>query len=102
MFQDWVCQNLLAEVERSLAMAVIVAGQPPLPEPEDIRWRTVAQRLPLGPITEAAYWEPWIEKHYPALHGQVDLLTLVRASAGVPKTFSDLCHTIAQGAPSTR
>jgi hypothetical protein len=45
----------MAEVERSLAVAMIVAGQPKLPDAEDVRWRLVAQRLPLGPINEAAF-----------------------------------------------
>jgi len=96
VFQDWVCQNLMAEVEGTLAMTMIVAGQPPLPDAWDIRWRAVAQRLPLGPINEAALWKPWIEKRYPGFRErEVDLPTLVMASGGVPKTFSDLCRVIA-------
>jgi hypothetical protein len=55
VLSDWVCQSLMAEVERSLAVAMIVAGQPKLPDAEDVRWRLVAQRLPLGPINEAAF-----------------------------------------------
>jgi hypothetical protein len=86
----------MAEVEGALAMAMIVAGQPPLPDAEDVRWREVTQRLPLGPINEAALWKPWIERRYPGFsERRVDLPTLVLASRGVPKTFSDLCRVIA-------
>jgi hypothetical protein len=96
VFKDWVCQSLMAEVEGALAMAMIVAGQPPLPDIEDVRWRAVAQRLVLGPIKEAAHWKQWIEKRYPGFRERnVDLPTLVMASAGVPKTFSDMCRVIA-------
>lgn len=96
VFQKWVCQNLLAEVERALAVTVIVAGQPRLPDVNDIRWRTVAQHLPLGPIREVALWQPWLERRYPDFDKhKADLSTLVLASGGVPKTFSDLCKTIA-------
>ena len=51
VFQDWVCQNLLPEIERSLGVAVVVAGQS-CPDAEDMRWRGLTQKLPLGPISD--------------------------------------------------
>ena len=51
-----------------------------------------------GPISEAAHWEPWLERRYPNFHNlKVDIPTLIMASQGVPKTFSELCRTIALG-----
>jgi hypothetical protein len=95
-FQDWACQNLLAEVERALSVTVIVAGQPRLPDPQEMRWRTVARRLRLGPIREVADWEPWISRRYPDFaKRKVDVSTLVWASGGVPRPFTDMCRTIA-------
>ena len=71
-FQPDIANRHLAEwpairdmLSGKLAMAMIVAGQPPLPDIEDVRWRAAAQRLVLGPIKEAAHWKPWIEKRYP-------------------------------------
>lgn len=31
VFHDWVCQHRLAEVERALALTVVIAGQRPFP-----------------------------------------------------------------------
>jgi hypothetical protein len=94
-FADWVCFQLLPEVERSLALAVIVAGQL-CPEPSSATWRGFARYLSLGPIKEPANWLPWIERQYPGFQSlNVDIPTLVMAADGVPKTLSDLCRTIA-------
>ena len=81
---------------------MIVAGWN-CPDADDARWRVVARRLPLGPISEAAHWEPWLERRYPNFRNlNVDIPTLIMASQGVPKTFSELCRTIALGPhPST-
>jgi hypothetical protein len=93
---DWVCRCLLPEVELSMGLAVIVAGHR-CPEPHDPRWRTLARHLTLGPIEEPAHWERWLARRYPDFADKdVDVRTLVMASGGVPKTFSDLCRTIAE------
>ena len=91
---DWVCSHLLPEVEKSLGLAVLVAGTR-CPDADDIRWRNVARHLPLGPISDAAHWEPWLERRYPNFRDRkIDVQTLVHATHGVPKTFADLCKTI--------
>ena len=96
---DWVCYQLLSEVERSLALAVIVAGQL-CPDPSSAPWRGFARCLSLGPIKEAANWVPWIDRQYPDFQSlKVDIHTLVMAADGVPKTLSDLCRTIAGQMP---
>jgi hypothetical protein len=98
VFDDWVCQHLLPEVERSLGLAVIVAGHR-CPEAEDPRWRRLARPLPLGPISDAAHWEQWLARRYPEFRNLgVDIPTLVLVSGGVPRIFSDLCKSIAQRA----
>jgi len=104
-FRDWVCQSLFAELGRARAVAVLVAGQPPLPAPTEFRWQAVARHLPLGPITEPIHWQPWIDWHYPhfrQLNVEISMLiaSLVLASAGVPKTFSELCKTVDRGMSS--
>ena len=94
-FADWVCYQLLSEVERSLAIAVIVAGQL-CPDPSCAPWRGFARYLFLGPITQPSYWKPWIERKYPHFQNfNVDVPTIVMAAGGVPKTLSDLCRTTA-------
>jgi SEFIR domain-containing protein len=100
VFRDWVCQNLLPEIEHSLGVALIVAGQE-CPDPDDMRWRGLTHSLPLGPIKDPALWKPWIDLKYPKFRERsIDLVTLVMASGGVPKTFSDMCRTIADQAGS--
>lgn len=100
-FDDWVCQHLLPEVEWSLGLAVIVAGWN-CPDADDARWRAVARHLPLGPISDAAHWEAWLERRYPNFRDlNVDIPTLIMASQGVPKTFSELCRTIALRPPAS-
>lgn len=91
---DWVCMHLLPEVEKSLGLAVLVAGIS-CPDADDIRWRNVTRHLPLGPIPDATHWEPWLERRYPNFrHGNVDVKTIILAARGIPKTFTDLCKSI--------
>jgi hypothetical protein len=91
---DWVCYQLLSEVECSLAVAVIIAGQL-CPDPSCAPWRGFARNLFLGPITEPSYWEPWIKRRYPDFQNKVHVPTIVMAAGGVPKTLSDLCRMTA-------
>jgi hypothetical protein len=91
---DWVCSQLLPEVEKSLGLAVLVAGTS-CPDADDIRWRNVARHLPLGPISDAAHWEPWLERRYPNFRDRkIDVQTIIHGTQGVPKTFTDFCKAI--------
>ncbi len=97
VYQEWACSNLLAEVERALSVAVIVAGQPQLPPVEDARWQSVARALPLGPIRRLQDWESWVKRRYPNV--KLDISTVLNLSRGVPKTFSDYYRLMAEQGP---
>jgi hypothetical protein len=99
IFRDWVCQNLLAEVERALALSIVVAGQSELPNVDDVRWRAVARRLSLGPIHEVAHWEPWVQRRFPNFGTEISIHTLVLVSQGVPKIFFEMCRMLGQRNP---
>jgi hypothetical protein len=94
-YSDWVCSHLLREIEKALGLAVLVAGTS-CPDADDIRWRNVARQLPLGAISDAAYWMPWLERRYPNFRdGKVDVQTIILATQGVPKFFAEMCKSIA-------
>lgn len=58
---DWLNLQMLNEVEPSLAVTVIVAGQR-TPDFANTGWRALARHLPLAPITDAEHWEPWVKR----------------------------------------
>lgn len=94
---DWLNQSLLAEVETSLALTVIVAGQE-RPEFERAPWRDLARHLPLTPITDVLHWEPWIARRYPALQEKgVHLPTVLMIAGGNPGVVSASYEAIAKG-----
>jgi SEFIR domain-containing protein len=93
---DWLSKELLNEVETSLGLAVIVAGQR-VPDPARAFWRELARLLQLGPITELAHWEPWIERRYPSFrHKGVDLPTVLMIARGNPAVIATICEAIEQ------
>jgi hypothetical protein len=94
---DWLSQQVLNEVETALGVAVIVAGQRS-PDFRNAGWRNLARHLPLAPITEAAHWEPWIERRYPSFRSKrADLSTVLMIAGGNPAVVSASCEAIAKG-----
>jgi SEFIR domain len=93
---DWLTQQFLAEVETALGLAVIIAGQQ-VPDPRGTGWRDLVRHLPLKPITEIQYWEPWVEQHYPDFQRKgADLATVLMYAGGNPMIVSTVCETIAK------
>jgi hypothetical protein len=78
---DWLSQILLSEVETSLGLAVIVAGQE-VPDPTFASWRDYARCLSLEPILEVEEWQSWADDLYPNFNEKGDLRTLVTATGG--------------------
>ncbi|MHB9009178.1 MAG: SEFIR domain-containing protein, partial [Limisphaerales bacterium] len=92
---DWLSLQLLNEVETSLALAVIVAGQKS-PDFANAGWRNLARHLPLAPITEAEHWEPWISRRYPDFQAKgADLRTVLMYARGNPSVVATVCEGIA-------
>ena len=91
---DWLSQQILAEVETALGLAVIVAGQK-VPDYASAGWRNLIRHLPLEPITDIKHWEPWVERRYPGFRDKgAHLPTVVMAANGNPALISTLCETI--------
>jgi SEFIR domain len=88
---DWLTQQLLPEVETSLGLAVIVAGQK-VPHFAMASWRDLTRQIVLQPITQVEPWREWVARHHPTfLESGYDLLTLIRASGGNPLVMASLC-----------
>jgi len=93
---DWLCQQLLNEIETALGLAVIVAGQT-VPDSASAFWRELARHVLLGPITELEYWEPWIERRYPSFrHKGAHLPTVLMIAHGNPAVIATSCEAIAK------
>lgn len=93
---DWLSQQVLNEVETALGLAVIVAGQR-TPEYLHAGWRGLARHLPLRPISELAYWEPWVAQRFPGfLEKGAHLPTVLMLTQGNPSLVSSYCEFIAK------
>ena len=93
---DWLCQQLLNEIETALGIAVIVAGQM-VPDSARASWRELARHLQVGPITELEHWEPWIERRYPTFrHKGAHLPTVLMIAHGNPAVIATYCEAIAK------
>jgi hypothetical protein len=88
---DWFNQQILSEVETSLSLAVIIAGQKS-PDFTNAGWRDLAKHFLLEPITEIEHWKRWVDRRFPGLHDKGDLLTIVKAAGGNPMVISNLCE----------
>jgi len=90
---DWVNQQLLPEVETSLSVAVIIAGQAS-PRVANATWRELAQYLVLEPITDFEAWREWTSRKFPRV-GDLQLQVLVTATKGSPGLMLPLCANLA-------
>lgn len=92
---DWLSQQLLAEVETALGLAVIVAGQK-VPDFARAGWRDLAAHLVLGPIKDPNHWQPWISRRYPGFESKgAHLPTVLMISDGNPAVVAAACEAIA-------
>jgi hypothetical protein len=96
---DWFNQQLLAEIENSLSVAVIVAGQR-LPDFTKAGWRDLARQIQLARISEFEPWRNWASRRYPALHAEGHLRTAVILAEGLPSTLVGFCEALAKSTKS--
>lgn len=93
---DWICQQLLNEMETALGLTVIVAGQT-VPNSARAFWRELARHLQLGPITELEHWEQWVNRRYPNFrHKGAHLPTVLMIAQGNPAVIATSCEAIAK------
>jgi hypothetical protein len=92
---DWICQQLLNEIETAPGCTVIIAGQR-VPDPSNAFWREFARHLQLGPIMELEHWQSWIERRYPGFcHKGAHLPTVLMIARGNPAVIAVSCEAIA-------
>jgi hypothetical protein len=91
---DWLHQQVLPEVETSLSLAVIIAGQRP-PGVVNATWQDLVKHLLLEPITDFEAWREWTSRKYPHVPEQ-QLQVLVNATRGAPYLMRTLCANLAQ------
>jgi hypothetical protein len=93
---DWLTLELLADVENSPSLAVILAGQK-VPDPALARWRELAHHFALGAIREFDAWDQWVSRRFPDFSNKGDLRTLLKATDGSPLLMATLCANVAKG-----
>jgi hypothetical protein len=93
---DWLDQQFFPEVETSLGLAVIVAGQQ-IPEYSNVKWREFVRHLRLQPITEIEHWVSRVDQHFPDFRKKgADLRTVLMITQGDPLLVSSCCEAIAK------
>lgn len=93
---DWLCQQLLADVEASLCLAVIIAGRK-VPDPNETAWRSFARPVRLEPIKDPLDWELWVANKYPQLRDKGHYLPVVlRLTDGNPLYVVAACEKLAR------
>lgn len=92
---DWLNQQLLTEVETSLSLVVVVAGQK-VPDNRQSGWRDVALHILLEPITEVEAWEEWVTRRYPEFQNKDHLRSILKVAEGKPAVMANFCATLAK------
>jgi hypothetical protein len=99
VIDDWLCQQLLNEVETALGVCVIVAGQK-APKFANAGWHDWVRHVLLQPITEIDHWRPWVERRYPEFSDKgAHLPTVLMVAQGNPGVVSNMCEVIAKAKP---
>lgn len=93
---EWLTQQFLPEVETSLGLAVIVAGQR-VPNPSVAVWGDLARHVELQPIKSMEHWEPWTRQKFPDWKDRSKHLeTILLLSKGNPAAVAQFCRTVAE------
>ena len=93
---DWISQQILNEVETSLGLCVILAGQE-TPKLSSLGWSDLAKHFQLKPITEIEHWQSWVERRHPNFKDKgAHLPTVIMLAQGVPGIVASSCNFIAQ------
>jgi hypothetical protein len=95
---QWLSLQVLAEVDESPGLAVIVAGQK-TPDHTHAGWRGMAERIELENIQDVDAWHDWARSKYSDRIDRTVISCLVRSSAGSPSLMATLCATFAESKP---
>jgi hypothetical protein len=80
--REFVQNILLAELERTPALRIVIAGQN-VPEYSKTLWAKSVRPFTLGPIREASHWTPFAQRKYPHIKNE-QIKTLTEATGGNP------------------
>lgn len=91
--RDFVQKHLLADLGRTNAMRLLIAGQPQaMPDPKKAAWEAHARRYDLGNIPDPQPWVEWAGRVYPLIP-ENSVRTIVACSGGVPGVIANqLAH----------
>lgn len=82
--RDFVEKHFLADLDRSAAMRLLVAGQPQtMPDPAKAAWADHARRYNLGNIPDPKPWLDWAARVYPQIP-EGNVAAFVLACGGAP------------------
>jgi hypothetical protein len=87
-------QVLLADLEATKALCIIVAGQN-IPDHTKTVWAKSVQSFSLGKISDSSHWVQYAQRHHPGLNpNEVKLLT--DAGSGTPGLISTLMLSLSE------
>ncbi len=91
--RDFVQKHLLADLSRTNAMRLLIAGQPQaMPDPKKAAWEAHARRYDLGNIPDPQPWVDWAARVY-QLIPENSVRTIVACSGGAPGVIANqLAH----------
>lgn len=87
--RDFVQKHLLADLGRTNAMRLLIAGQPQaMPDPKKAAWEAHARRYDLGNIPDPQPWVDWAARVY-RLIPENSVRTIVACSGGAPGVIAN-------------
>lgn len=91
--RDFVQNNFFADLGRTNAMRLLIAGQPhAMPDPAKAAWQAHARRFNLGNMPDPKPWVAWAARVYPLIPAS-SVITIVACSGGAPGTIAtQLAH----------
>ncbi len=92
--RDFVEKHFLADLGRTNAMRLLIAGQPhAMPDPRKAAWEAHARRFDLGNIPDPQPWVDWAARAYPLIPAS-SVITIVAVSGGAPGTIANQLSTL--------
>lgn len=87
--REFVERHFLADLGRSNAMRVLLAGQPQgVPDPDKATWRSYAKRFNLGTIEDPQPWVDWAKDTYRLLPANA-VAAIAVSAGGVPGAIAN-------------
>lgn len=92
--QQFIERNILADMDHSPAVRVLLAGQKTgFPEPTKASWGVYAKRFDLGSIPDPEPWIHWARRRFPLVNAHM-VRPIVLAAEGHPGSIANLLEKL--------